>query len=105
MSSPAASQISYQATNLKDYGVNIDKNDFIKEYLKFFDKNSKLCSCGFSSIRSKWLKYAFALNEEIKVKTLRNTDIGIFEGIDEQGFLLLKKEDKTIKIAAGDVFV
>lgn len=103
--SPNNDKLSYKACNLKEYGINMEKNYFIEQYLKFFDDNIKICENSFSFIRQKWLSFAFGLGTEIKVKTINNTDIGIFEGIDEQGFLLLKKENDVKKIAAGDVFI
>ena len=88
-----------------EHGINLEKEDFIDQYLKYFDNNIKTCTESFSLIRQKWLRFAFGLGMEIKVKTLKNADVGIFEGIDEQGFLLLKKGNEIKKIAAGDVFV
>ena len=58
----------------------------------------------FAFIREKWLDYAARLNQKIKVKRKDNIDEGIFCGIDEQGLLLLKQDDKQVKISVAEVF-
>lgn len=59
---------------------------------------------GFASIREKWLQEAYGIG---KPMTARLPDIsyeGVFEGLSEDGSLLLKEEDGSIRsIHAGEV--
>ncbi len=103
--SPAAESLPYPACNLKDYGIIIEKETFIKEYLKFFNDNAKIALNDFASIRRQWLNHSFGLGKEIEVKSLKTSEKGVFFGIDENGFLLLKKEKEIVKISAGDIFL
>jgi BirA family biotin operon repressor/biotin-[acetyl-CoA-carboxylase] ligase len=60
---------------------------------------------GFGNVRDAWLARAAGLGTRIRAR-LQNEEIsGVFEGIDEQGALVLRVgEGKTRVIAAGDVF-
>lgn len=105
-SSPQSSGILYQTTDLKTLGFNISRESFLAEYLACFDRLLDLCRRqGFAAIRKMWLQYAAHLGQVVKVCQGEVLQEGVFKGIDEQGFLLLKQKEKVIKIAAGDVFL
>ncbi len=59
---------------------------------------------GFGSIRSEWLKQAARLGEPIRARLAESEMSGVFEGIDENGALLLRQEQLTVTIAAADVY-
>lgn len=103
ISQPEETQTIYPVTNLNVLG-KIDNYKFLYKYLENFDKNYIICQDNFAFIREKWLDYAARLNQKIKVKRKDNIDEGIFCGIDEQGLLLLKQDDKQIKISVAEVF-
>lgn len=59
---------------------------------------------GFPPLRKAWLDRAGGLNEPIHVRLPHETLHGIFEGIDENGALLLRTGDTIARIDTGDVF-
>lgn len=69
-------------------------------YLKVFEEK------GFAGIREKWLALSYLqTGDQMSVRLPHQTYTGKFNGIDENGLLLLELEDRTIlKVSAGDVF-
>lgn len=59
---------------------------------------------GFAPIRLAWLEHAAKLGEVITARTMRDETVGTFEGIDENGNLILQTSKGTALIAAADVF-
>jgi BirA family biotin operon repressor/biotin-[acetyl-CoA-carboxylase] ligase len=60
---------------------------------------------GFSSIRDAWLARAAGLGTRIRARLTNEETMGIFEGIDATGALLLREaQDRVRTIAAGEVF-
>lgn len=102
---PSTKDILYSTTSLKDKGIFIDRLTFLKFYIENFDKNYNLWKIsGFPLIKQQWLKAVKGLGELIAVKTITEEFQGIFEGIGEQGELLLRQDKKINKIYAGDIF-
>jgi BirA family biotin operon repressor/biotin-[acetyl-CoA-carboxylase] ligase len=58
---------------------------------------------GFSPIRTRWLKQAYALGDKITARFAQEQAEGIFKGIDEKGALLLETAGKTKAIAAAEI--
>jgi len=102
--SPESAKICQQATCLKEQNIKINADDFLKLYVERFDYNYDLCQKGFSYIRKNWLGFAKGVGQNIVVRLAKGEKHGVFNGIDEDGFLLLQQKNKIIKIAAGDVF-
>lgn len=60
---------------------------------------------GFAPIRDTWLTRAAGLGERIRARLPGEEAIGVFEGIDETGALILREAQNRVRlIAAGDVF-
>jgi BirA family biotin operon repressor/biotin-[acetyl-CoA-carboxylase] ligase len=59
---------------------------------------------GFAPIRDAWLARAAGLGQRIRARLPDREQMGIFEGIDADGALLLTEAGRTTVIAAGDVF-
>jgi BirA family biotin operon repressor/biotin-[acetyl-CoA-carboxylase] ligase len=60
---------------------------------------------GFSPIRDAWLARAAGLGTRIRARLTNEETVGIFEGIDETGALLLREAQNRVRaIAAGEVF-
>ena len=59
---------------------------------------------GFAPIRDAWLARAAGLGQRIRARLPDREQMGIFEGIDADGALLLTEAGRTTAIAAGDVF-
>lgn len=58
---------------------------------------------GFAPIRRAWLARAAHLGEQIEARTPKASIFGSFEGIDEDGTLLLATPEGQARIAAADV--
>ncbi len=60
---------------------------------------------GFAQIRDVWLSRAARLGERIRARLSTEEATGVFEGIDDDGALILRESlDRTRTIAAGEVF-
>jgi len=60
---------------------------------------------GFAPIRDAWLARAAGLGTRIRARLQNEETMGVFEGIDETGALLLREtQDRVRTIAAGEVF-
>jgi len=60
---------------------------------------------GFAPIRDAWLARAAGLGTRIRARLTNGETMGVFEGIDANGALLLREtQDRVRTIAAGEVF-
>ena len=59
---------------------------------------------GFGSLRMHWLARAKGVGAPIRARLPQETREGVFEGIDENGALLLNEGGQVRVIAAGEVF-
>jgi BirA family biotin operon repressor/biotin-[acetyl-CoA-carboxylase] ligase len=60
---------------------------------------------GFAPVRDAWLARAAGLGQRIRARLPDEEVIGVFEGIDESGALVLREEAGRVRtIAAADVF-
>jgi BirA family transcriptional regulator, biotin operon repressor / biotin---[acetyl-CoA-carboxylase] ligase len=59
---------------------------------------------GFAPIRDAWLARAAGLGQRIRARLPDSERAGVFEGIDDEGALLLNEGSRTRAIAAGEVF-
>lgn len=60
---------------------------------------------GFAPIRDAWLARAAGLGTRIRARLQNGESVGVFEGIDANGALLLREaHDRVRTIAAGEVF-
>ena len=60
---------------------------------------------GFAEIRRRWLARAACVGEAISIVTGDRLEAGIFETLDEQGRLILRRPDGDVRaVSAGDVF-
>ena len=59
---------------------------------------------GFPSIRSDWMRHAFAIGDAVTVKVGEREVTGRFESIDARGAMMLRRKDGIAEIiTAGDV--
>ncbi|HXX07542.1 MAG TPA: biotin--[acetyl-CoA-carboxylase] ligase [Pseudolabrys sp.] len=59
---------------------------------------------GFAVIRADWLKHAAGLGEKLLLRLPGRELSGRFQGLDDQGQLLVEHEGSVTTIAAGEVF-
>ena len=59
---------------------------------------------GFVPVRAAWLAAASGLGERVSVRLERNTLVGRFRDLDEDGALVLDAAEGSRRIAAGEIF-
>lgn len=102
---PKIDGLVYPAQSLADFGFETERLDLFWAYLQTFEANYKLWrEQGFETIRSRWLANAKNLGKEILVRMNNEERSGIFAGVDENGTLLLERNNNLEKIYAGDIF-
>ena len=92
--------------SLNEAAANVlTSEEFLTLYLKNLTDNLQLYrEQGFAPIRTKWLQDAKGLHEDITVRLPQDTLKGVFNGLDDNGALLLSSEGGQKIIHAGDVF-
>ena len=94
----------FPATNLKNFSIEISALKMLEKFLDEFEKiYQNYLDFDFAGIRKLWLKNAYKLGEKITIKIDEKEIDGIFENIDEDANLLIRKDDEIIKISVGDV--
>lgn len=58
---------------------------------------------GFHLIKESWLKRSVGLGKQVQVRVGQDDYYGIFEGINEEGALMLRNEETLRSFTAGDV--
>jgi BirA family biotin operon repressor/biotin-[acetyl-CoA-carboxylase] ligase len=59
---------------------------------------------GFSGLKADWLARAAGLHAPIRARLADGDEMGLFEGIDDQGALLLRQGESVRAVTAGEVF-
>lgn len=103
---PKLEGTNYQATSLKENGIELDRTEILRYYLNQFSEDmEEYRRNGFKNIRAQWLQMARNYHQIITVKTEKETKEGIFEDLDGNGYLILKTQQEEERIIAGDLFV
>lgn len=95
------------ATSLAAQGVDVGAEDLFAalsdawaEYRALWDDGR-----GFGEIRRLWLERAAGLGQPVAIQAGATTVEGIFDTIDEQGCLIVRKADgNRVPVSAGDVY-
>jgi len=87
----------------KELGKVSSRERLIAEILNEFERILKKIKKDPSSVLNSWRSRCKMIGEKVKVVDGENTTYGIFEDIDEKGFLLLNDKDGVKKIFNGDV--
>jgi len=84
---------------------DISVNDFRDVFLSEIEKYFMMWEAeGFASIRELWMQKAYKLGEEIQARLPDAIYEGVFEGLDDQGILLLREKDGSLKqINSGEI--
>ncbi|MFT5207653.1 MAG: BirA family biotin operon repressor/biotin-[acetyl-CoA-carboxylase] ligase [Candidatus Omnitrophota bacterium] len=65
---------------------------------------NELSKKGWSSLKKKWLKYAFMMHTQVSVKSTKTTLHGIAKDIDAEGALIIQdKNNQLHRVLSGDV--
>lgn len=100
-----AGQMLYPVTSLSDCGYDATKEKVLEALLQQFDFwRDRLEKEGKKAVLDAWLKRAYGIGQKIAVNLPDKRLEGTFDGLDNDGRLLLNKDGETIKITAGDVF-
>lgn len=98
-------EIQEKSTSLKKViGKDIDRNRLIKKILYFFEKwYLEYINKGKDKILREYHKYANIMGRLVRVNELKRSIEGTVIGINENGLLLLKVNNKIEKISSGDI--
>lgn len=100
-----ANQTLYPVTSLKACGFAVTKEALLEALLEQFDLEIKrLRQDGKAPVLNAWRQKAYGIGEPIVVNLPDKRLEGIFDGLDQDGCLLLNKNGGLIKITTGDVF-
>ena len=100
----ARRQIITAATNLLDEsGVKVDPVEFAERLnVKIKQQVELLNQYGFSAVRTRWKQCAYMLGKKLK---MRDSGIVLFEDIDDDGNMIVKKEndEKSTILSSDDI--
>ncbi|MFH1195479.1 MAG: biotin--[acetyl-CoA-carboxylase] ligase [bacterium] len=99
-----AGKFLIQPTSVKrEFKQNCSRERILSEVLNNFETIFGMIKTEPEKILSNWKERCRLLGERIKIEDEGNIKYGIFDDIDENGFLLLKTENGKEKITVGDV--
>ena len=97
--------VLYPATSLAENGFRIEKERVLEAFIKHFDIwQKRFRNEGKEAVLNAWRQKAYGVGEKITVNLPDKRLEGTFDGLDNNGCLLLNKEGKITKIMTGDVF-
>ena len=100
-------ETEFPATSLASIGAIVPKpvealTALAASFAKWYDAWN---ASGFSDVRDAWLSRAAGLGTRIRARLQNEEAVGVFEGIDASGALILREAGNRVRvIAAGDVF-
>ena len=106
VASPNINNSNYTPTSLKEHGIILDRMEFLRYYMKNFNKDYKqYLDNGFELVKKQWLELALNLDKNVTIQNEQIQKKGKFITLDDNGYLILKNNDKEEKIIAGDLFI
>jgi len=96
------------ATSLKiETGEDHDRLDMLSKQFDLIEKWYKVfLNAGFPGLRDAWLRYADIPGKRIKVVYKDEFQTGVVTGIDDDGTILMQREDGVAeRVIAGDVHI
>lgn len=98
--------IERKASSLKiETGKDWPVNDFVQYFLEAFEAAyDRYISHGFPEVKKKWESYGFKIGEKIKIATIKDTKEVTFQGIAEDGALLILDQNGVqSKMYSGEI--
>lgn len=86
-----------------ELGQNAERETLLSEILNNFEEYLDLLLKRPDEVLRTWKQKCSMIGDKISIVDEKNTTYGIFEDVDENGFLLLKVNDRIEKIHIGDV--
>lgn len=97
-------EYNFPPTSLKlETGVNIDREMFLAEILNIFEELIINLQTQPDSILKDWRSKCKMIGDKITITDGEQSKKGIFYDIDDNGYLLLKRNDVIEKVHFGDV--
>jgi BirA family biotin operon repressor/biotin-[acetyl-CoA-carboxylase] ligase len=87
----------------KEFHSIVSREKLLSEVLNNFEEMLEVSKKSGKKILANWRNRCKMLGERIKIIEEDKVKVGIFEDIDESGFLILRNGDKLEKIHYGDV--
>ena len=93
------------ATSLKiETKEQVSVKQFLKSFFENYDKlYSEYLNGGIDQIIERWKKNSDTIGKKVKIIGINETYEGLAKDIDENGALILKTDEKEIKVYSGDV--
>lgn len=89
----------------REYKENVSRERLLSEILNNFEEIITGIETNKQKVLDDWKSRSKLLGENIKIEDGTKTKFGLFYDIDEEGYLLLKQNDKIERIAFGDVIL
>ncbi len=84
-------------------GKEVSRRDLLSDFLDRLER--RIRDTDLDDVISEWKKYTITLNRTVKVSTIRETSEGTAVDVDENGALILRLDDGSLKkITHGDCF-
>ncbi len=94
----------FKAGCLVDFGCQIEGQELLKVFLKEFSNLYQIWqNFGFKNIKSIWLENAYLLNQEISLNVGQLLIKGLFQGLDDDGNLLIFDDQELRKINFAEI--
>jgi BirA family biotin operon repressor/biotin-[acetyl-CoA-carboxylase] ligase len=93
------------ATSLKiEIGKDLSIMELLSDIIRNFDKNYvKIKFDDYAFLKNKWNQYANIIGRKIEVTEENKKTTGVVIDVDNDGFLILKKGKKKVRIDNGDI--
>jgi BirA family biotin operon repressor/biotin-[acetyl-CoA-carboxylase] ligase len=109
IAAPTPEQVEPGATPpvslLSETGKRVNPEAFLTALARAYDHwETRFVTEGFAPLRAEWLSHAARLGEIIIARTGTEAHQGVFEGINEEGALILKTPQARRAIPAAEVF-
>ncbi len=86
-----------------EFKQEVSRERFLSEFLNNFEIMTELAKNKSDKILNDWISRCSLIGENIVIQNDGEKKFGIFESIDENGYLILRGDDFTEKISFGDV--
>lgn len=91
------------ATSLREIRYDLDVHP-MKLLHQIEDSIDKWLQLDFSEVRDYWMAHTRSVGEVITIKNGRDSLLGIYQGIDSAGKLILAVDGKDVLVSSGDMF-
>ena len=99
-----AGKFPLQPTSVrKEFRKEVSREKFLSEILNCFEEMLTNISSNKQKVLDDWRTRCHMIGERIKIVDDEKVINGVFEDINENGFLLLKTANETLTINVGDL--